>query len=342
MNSVLIKMIASQATEAETLVPLSLPLSRLIMVGDDKQLPSTIISNKAADAGLGTSLFDRLIGFNVHNDLLNVQYRMKPEILEFPNRAFYENQIQCAPHVKGNGYIKQWHTEKLFGPVVFVDVPDSQEKVDENKSKFNPVEASITVGVVAQFQTYLDQHSSIFALEEFSVGIITGYRAQVNAITELLIKNNFTCTTGDGKSYYKSKNLCIDVSTVDGFQGQERDVMLISTTRANKHGIIGFMSDKRRMNVALTRARFSLWVVGNEHTLSKDKIWGRFLSAHFKVDSSKEVSKFYNVGAVVEANLKSISNAQPIKVSAEDLWTLTFSSTAMHALQKMKKSDFKR
>lgn len=273
---------AAQLKECESTIPLQISgLRHAILVGDEMQLPALVKSKISEKAGFGRSLFERLVLLKHEYHLLNIQYRMHPSISSFPNKEFYENQISDAPNVKDRSYEKQFLQGSMYGPYSFVNVAYGKEEF-ENHSSRNMVE----VAVVSEVVTSLFKES-VSKKQKVSVGVISPYKAQVIAIQEKL-----------GKIYNtdEESDFSVKVCTVDGFQGGEEDVIIISTVRGNEKGLVGFLSKRQRANVSLTRARHCLWIFGESKTLVESgTVWKRV------VEDAKERGCFYNASA--EKNL---------------------------------------
>ncbi|CAK9878066.1 unnamed protein product [Sphagnum jensenii] len=245
---------ASQLAEAETCILTGMAgLKQLLLVGDHMQLPAVAISQMAKQCGYGRSLFDRLqASQHPCQHLLNVQYRMHPSISAFPNYQFYGGLVQDGANVLEASYGSSAYqvASNLFGTSAFLDVQHGYE-VRENKSWRNYAEVNLICVLIAR----LLQTCAANKIPHISVGVITPYSGQVESLkTGLKMLNSSTK---------------IEVNTVDGFQGNEKDVILFSAVRSNTKGQIGFLDDFRRLNVAITRGRKCVWVVGNSRTLSK-------------------------------------------------------------------------
>ncbi|KAL2892258.1 TPR and ankyrin repeat-containing protein 1 [Bienertia sinuspersici] len=255
---------AAQLKECESAIPLQLPgLQHAILFGDECQLPAMVQSNLSKDANFGRSLFQRLSLLGRPKHLLNVQYRMHPAISSFPNAEFYFQQISDAPSVRGKQYERQYLPGLMYGPYSFINISEGREEFDDDgRSRRNLVEAAVVAKVLHNLHKAW-RHST----QRLAIGVISPYAAQVVAIEEML-----------GRRYEKLKNFGVKVKTVDGFQGGEEDIVIISTVRSNTTGDVGFISSPQRTNVALTRARHCLWVLGNERTLLKsDSIWKKLV-----------------------------------------------------------------
>jgi hypothetical protein len=281
---------ASQAAEPSTLIPLQYHCKRLILVGDPKQLPATVLSQTAQKFGYGTSLFERLQAMHVPVHMLQTQYRMHPTISAFPNQHFYRGLLQDAdeiqrkwdPHTserKGSLYHNRMHQHpsKCFGPLTFFAADWGKESRESSEMSVKNTDEAIIIAeicdvLVKQFPEYCLGSGGVdggskdgsVAVRQNGLAVITPYALQVREIKAQLRK--------------RSLSKCVDVNTVDGFQGREKDIILFSCVRSNN---IGFLKDQRRMNVAITRARLALLVVGNSRTLSGNKDWSA-LMAHIK------------------------------------------------------------
>ncbi|KAK3426795.1 LOW QUALITY PROTEIN: hypothetical protein EUGRSUZ_F03155 [Eucalyptus grandis] len=276
---------AAQLKECESMIPLQLHgVRHAILVGDERQLPAMVESKLSSNAGFGRSLFERLGSLGHPRHLLNIQYRMHPAISHFPTSTFYNNQIQNGPNVTSKSYRKCHLPWPMFGPYSFINISIGREEGgDDGHSLRNTAEYElkqiITMSlymfgyicgctfyytVVEHGQAAVDCRSSCKSSgEDLSVGVISPYGAQVAAIQKKI-----------GKSYENIKGFRVKVRSVDGFQGGEEDIIIVSTVRSNPRGFIGFVSDTKRTNVTITRARYSLWILGNEGTLTGSKsIW---------------------------------------------------------------------
>ncbi|KAJ0765120.1 putative TPR and ankyrin repeat-containing protein [Helianthus annuus] len=251
---------AAQLKEAESTIPLQLPgMKHAILIGDEYQLPAMVSSNVCIESGFGRSLFARLssLGHSMH--LLNVQYRMHPSISFFPNCKFYQNRILDAENVMRKSYEKQYLSGPMFGPYSFINVVGGrEEKDDEDRSWRNMVEVAIVIKIVQNLYKACQDSG-----KKLTVGVVSPYVAQVVSIQEKL-----------AQKYKKFDGFSVKVKTIDGFQGGEEDIIILSTVRSNSHGSVGFLSSPQRTNVALTRARHCLWILGNERTLTNSEyVW---------------------------------------------------------------------
>ncbi|KAI3778694.1 hypothetical protein L2E82_08077 [Cichorium intybus] len=250
---------AAQMKESEAIIPLQIPgMRHAILIGDECQLPATVKSNVSRACGFGRSLFERLSSLGHSKHLLNVQYRMHPRISFFPNWKFYQNQILDAENVTCNSYGRQYLPGPMFGSYSFINIVGGREEGDDVGSKRNMVEVLVVIKIVQKL--YKEWN---WSKKKLSIGVVSPYAAQVVSIEEKL-----------RYKYEKCDGFSITVKSIDGFQGGEEDIIILSTVRSNSHGSVGFISSPQRTNVALTRARHCLWILGNERTLAcSDSIW---------------------------------------------------------------------
>lgn len=258
---------AAQALEAACWIPIR-RVARVVLAGDHCQLPPTVKNLAALKAGLGKTLMERIVDNKPDCvTLLRVQYRMREEIMRFSSDYFYGGRVETAPEVHHRSILD------FDDPFTFVDTAPlealdaeglfKEQFVGETYGRVNRGEAHLTLSVL---QDYLDKIGKQRILDErIDVGLISPYRAQVQYLRQLIRK----------REYFKPYRHLITVNTVDGFQGQERDVILISMVRSNDDGQIGFLRDLRRMNVAITRARMKLIVLGNAETLTRHPFYKR-------------------------------------------------------------------
>ena len=253
---------AAQALEAACWIPIR-RVSRVILAGDHCQLPPTVKSYEALKAGLGKTLMERIVENKPEVvTLLKMQYRMNEEIMRFSSDWFYGNQVESAPEVRFRSILDldipmTWIDTSQFDLPEDSDISFKETFVGESFGRINTAEAELTLLALEQ---YFEKIGKTRILDErLDVGVISPYRAQVQYLRRLL-KN---------KEFFKPFRHLISVNTVDGFQGQERDIILISLVRANDEGQIGFLRDLRRMNVAITRARMKLIILGDASTMTR-------------------------------------------------------------------------
>jgi ATP-dependent RNA/DNA helicase IGHMBP2 len=239
---------AGQAPEPACWIPV-IRAQRLVLAGDHQQLPPTIKSLEAAREGLSVTLFEKIIQRQQADTMLEIQYRMNEKIMEFSNQKFYKGQLKADDSVRTK-------TLDDTPAIEFVDTAGcsfNEETGPDRGSLINSGEADI----VLQHLRALQEQKVL--TEKHSIGIVSPYKAQVNLLE---IK-----TEEEASLRKMGKKLA--VNTIDGFQGQERDLIYISLVRSNDNGEIGFLSDLRRMNVAMTRARQKLVIVGDSATLAR-------------------------------------------------------------------------
>lgn len=252
---------AAQALEPASWIPI-LKSNRVIFAGDHCQLPPTIKSFEAAKAGLEVTLFEKAIQRNKADTMLQEQYRMHEDIMNFSSRLFYKDQLIA------NEMVKNWKVFLEDQTVEFIDTAGCGyfEEVDpETRSSFNKEEADLLFRHLTNYLMSLDAMEKSDDLT--SVGIISPYKAQVVNMQEQLA----------GMELDDAVSNKLAVNTIDSFQGQERDVIYISLVRSNENGEIGFLSDTRRINVALTRARKKLVVIGDSATIGQHPFYEKFL-----------------------------------------------------------------
>ena len=245
---------AAQALEAACWIAIR-KAGRVIFAGDHCQLPPTVKSLEAMRGGLGVTLMQRIVERKPEAvTLLRVQYRMNDAIMRFSSEWFYGGMLESDPTVKYRGLLD------LDTPIEWVDtaVLDSPEElVGETYGRVNKPEAQLTI---AQMKAYISRIGrERYLSERIDIGLISPYKAQVQYLRQMVRADSF----------FKPYRHTITINTVDGFQGQERDVIIISLVRSNDEGQIGFLSDLRRMNVAITRARMKLIIMGNADTLTR-------------------------------------------------------------------------
>jgi len=256
---------STQSAEPECMIPLVLGCKQVVLVGDHQQLGPVIMNKKAAKAGLNQSLFERLVILGCAPIRLQVQYRMHPCLSEFPSNMFYEGSLQ-------NGVTMQERLLKNVdfpwpvadSPMMFWSNLGNEEISASGTSYLNRTEATNVVKIVERFFKA--------GVQPASIGIITPYEGQRSYVVQSMQQ-----TGSFNKDVYKE----IEVASVDAFQGREKDFIVLSCVRSNDHQGIGFLSDPRRLNVALTRAKYGLVILGNPKVLSKHPLW-HYLLLHFK------------------------------------------------------------
>lgn len=265
---------AAQALEAACWIPMR-RVTRVVLAGDHCQLPPMVKSIAALKAGLGKSLMERIVEHKPDVvTLLKIQYRMNEKIMKFSSDWFYHGEVESAPLTRNRGILDldepiEWRDSKVDD-----EEGDSGESfVGESFGRINKAEAQLTLDTLEDYfkkigkQRILDEH--------IDVGVISPYRAQVQYLRRLIRK----------RESFKPYRHSISVNTVDGFQGQERDIILISLVRSNDQGQIGFLNDLRRMNVAITRARMKLIILGDKATLCRHPFYRKLNEA---IESTNE------------------------------------------------------
>ena len=255
---------AAQALEPACWIALR-RAARVVLAGDHCQLPPTVKSMAAMKGGLGRTLMERIVERKPETvTLLTVQYRMREEIMRFSSDYFYGGAVQTAPEAMHRGILD------LDRPITWIDtaqVEGREEFVGENFGRINRAEAELTLDTL---QGYYEKIGRSRALDEgIDVGVISPYRAQVQLLRRLLMKRDF----------FKPLRRLVSVGTVDGFQGQERDIIVVSLVRSNDGGEIGFLRDLRRMNVAITRARMKLIILGDTATMTRHPFYKKLYDA---------------------------------------------------------------
>ena len=255
---------AAQALEAACWIAIQ-RANRVVLAGDHCQLPPTVKCPEALKGGLDKTLMETIVaGKPQCVSLLTVQYRMSDPIMQFTNREFYGGLLQSAPEVKYRG-ILDWDTA-----IDWIDTPDETEyreqQADDGQSRQNPAEAALTLQRLKDYFQKIGTDRILY--EKLDVGIISPYRGQVTLLRRMLKQDAF----------WKPFRRLITINTVDGFQGQERDIIVISMVRSNDTGEVGFLRDLRRMNVAITRARMKVLLVGHRPTLSRHPFYRRLLN----------------------------------------------------------------
>lgn len=237
---------------------------RVILAGDHCQLPPTVKAPEALRAGLGHTLMQAIVKNKPETvSLLKLQYRMNDDIMRFSSEWFYGGMLQSAPEVKYRSILD------FDTPIEWINTEGmdcNEEFVGENYGRINKPEAELSIAQLKEYITKIGRER--FLGERIDVGLISPYKAQVQYLRRL-VRND---------AFFKPYRQAITINTVDGFQGQERDVILISLVRANEEGQIGFLNDLRRMNVAITRARMKLIILGDASTLTKHAFYKKLYS----------------------------------------------------------------
>lgn len=253
---------STQASEPETLIPITRGTKRVVLVGDHQQLGPVILNQQAANAGLKQSLFERLIFLNHKPIRLEVQYRMHPCLSEFPSNMFYDGSLQNGITEEDRIiYDSSFPWPIYHMPMMFWAVYGREEISMSGTSFLNRVEAMNVEKIVTKL--FRDGVTSD------QIGIITPYEGQRTYIHQYMSMNH---TLADKQQY-----LNIEILSIDAFQGREKDYIILSCVRANASQLIGFLRDPRRLNVALTRAKYGLIILGNPKSLNKNRLWNKLL-----------------------------------------------------------------
>lgn len=253
---------AGQASEVAALQPLAFGARQVVLVGDPQQLPATILSEAAKALEMERSLFERLQAQGCPVVVLTVQYRMHPEIRSFPSRHFYHNALEDAVSVTALPP-EPFHFHRLMGPYLMFDVSKGKEQRRKGGSLSNVAEAEMAAGLYVTLREFLVRLNAPMP----SIAVVTPYREQKN-----LLRDTFESVCGQGILNQ------VAVETIDSYQGRQVDVVILSCVRASGGSAgLGFVNDIRRMNVAITRARRSLWILGAVETLRNNKEWATLL-----------------------------------------------------------------
>ncbi|KAH9888708.1 SEN1 N terminal-domain-containing protein [Xylariomycetidae sp. FL2044] len=316
---------AAQCVELSALIPLKYGCSKCILVGDPKQLPPTVLSQSAARFGYDQSLFVRMQRNHPdHVHLLDTQYRMHPEISMFPSQEFYERLLLDGGNMAS---LRQqpWHQSGLLGPYRFFDVKGIQQAGQKGQSLVNFEELKVAMQL---YERFLADYPDVDLKNK--IGIITPYKAQLYALRE-----HFSRRYGD-----RIKDE-IEFNTTDAFQGRECEIIIFSCVRASSTGGIGFMTDIRRMNVGLTRAKSSLWILGDSRALVQGEFWNKLIVdaksrdrytggdvlSLLRKPGAKVPAGFYDQPSVVTALPSSLSISDGVASTRDGLAARTCSST---------------
>ncbi|CAM9395456.1 unnamed protein product, partial [Sphacelaria rigidula] len=249
--------------EAECLIPIVMGAKQLVLVGDHCQLGPVVLCKKSSKAGLTQSLFERLVLLGIRPVRLQVQYRMHPCLSEWPSNMFYEGTLQNGV-AEGERMMEQvdfpWPVPSK--PMFFLTAPGVEEISSSGTSYLNRTEATAVEKCVTRFLQK--------GVTPDQIGVVTPYEGQRSYLVKHLQR------TGSLRSTLYAE---IEVASVDSFQGREKDIILLTCVRrSNEHQGIGFLSDPRRLNVALTRARFGCIIIGNPRILAKNPLWNALVN----------------------------------------------------------------
>ncbi|CAL5379006.1 unnamed protein product [Camellia sinensis] len=320
---------AAQMKECESIIPLQLPgIRHVILIGDECQLPAMVRSKVSEEAGFGRSLFERLTLMGHSKHLLNIQYRMHPSICSFPNSKFYQSQIMDAPNVKSCR--KCYLPGPMFGHFSFINISCGKEVRDAQGSWMNMVEVAVVLKILQ-----LLHKACKASKQKVSVGVVTPYSAQIAELNQKI-----------GKKYENHDSFTVKVKTIDGFQGGEEDVIIISTVRCDRS--IEFISSPQRTNVALTRARHCLWILGNERALSRSKsVWEELIcdakarECYFSADENKDIKKVVLEVMKELDQLDDLLNGDSMLFKNKK-WKVLFSDNFRKSFAKLKSLEMKK
>ncbi|KAF5466228.1 hypothetical protein F2P56_016175 [Juglans regia] len=320
---------AAQLKECESTIPLQLPgLRQVVLIGDERQLPAMVQSKVAENAEFGRSLFQRLVLLGHRRNLLNVQHRMHPSISQFPNREFYDSKILDGDNVKGKSHERRFLQGKMYGSYSFINVAHGKEEFDNSQSQKNMVEAAVVYEIVSRLV-------KVNKKNKVNVGIISPYKAQVDTISKMVNK----------LSRGSSSNFSISVRSVDGFQGGEEDVIIISTVRSNVNGAVGFLSNCQRANVALTRARHCLWIVGNGATLNNSgTVWTELVidakkrGCFYNADEDQSLAVAIRAALVKQGQMGSLLKNDSF-LFRKTIWKVSFSNDFVESMSRFKNAE---
>ncbi|KAI3888823.1 hypothetical protein MKW92_003166, partial [Papaver armeniacum] len=319
---------ATQVKECELAILLQLEgIKHAIVFGDEWQLPAMLHSKVSEKAGLGRSLYERLRSLGHSKHLLDMQYRMHPKISSFPNAKFYQNQILDAPNVIFENYQRHYLPGPMFGPYSFISICDGREELDSVvESRKNMVEVAVIMKIVQDLSK-----AWAGSRRKLTIGIISPYASQVAAIQEKI-----------GRKYEKLKNFALRVMPVEGFQGGEEDIIIISTVRSDSGGSIGSLSNPKHCNVALTRARHCLWIMGNDKTLSNSgSCWEMLVrdakdrNCFFYANEDKELAKVLLEAKKELGQLDDLLNGDSVLFKSAR-WKVLFSDNFRRSFGKLK------
>lgn len=317
----------AQALECEVLIPVCDETHRLILVGDPQQLPSTVISPLAQEMNFNVSMMERLMkNGKTEHYLLDTQYRMHPMISSWPNRMFYEGHLKDSPKNTHEEYLRSWHKYAHLGPISFINVLGTEQM--EHQSHYNAEEVTAVLPIVNQ----LLKNGVTNARK---IAIITFYRKQVEKLCDAV------------QQLHPQWSELMKISTVDSFQGSEQDVVIVSCVRANASGFVGFLQDMRRVNVAFTRAKFSLIIIGNSETLKKDQKFALLLEELQQLDRVFEHSKLNHSRPAMKASQFAANKAvtmvrQPQTAHHGKIGTVTPQIAAISAKQQKYEQSFNK
>eukprot|EP01041_Mallomonas_annulata_P008009 gene8009-16395_t len=318
---------ATQLVEAQTSVLFRESLQCLVLVGDNKQLPATTMSTHPLAEGYKRSLFDRLIDNNYPSYLLNIQYRMHPDISRWPRVQFYEGKIKDGDNVKSADYCKPWH--HTIPPFSIYDIASGKEETDAVGSKFNKKEELAVRKLLSHIRKTVgdidkDTDKEKAKTKVMSIGIISPYQAQVKLLKPL--------TT--------VKDIHVIVKSIEDFQGQYCDIVIFTAVTTNAGDTSGFLSDTRRLNVALTRARYALIVLCNGKSLESNSTWRDMIEYAKTSGQYMNESNSTIIQSINKNNNKIFENFSELKSLFENsLWKIQFNNDFFVSIRKQDKSS---
>ncbi|KNE71919.1 hypothetical protein AMAG_16343 [Allomyces macrogynus ATCC 38327] len=315
---------AAQLVEGDTSLLLQLPkLRRMVLVGDDRQLPSVVTSDVAKQGKYDRSTLERLKAIGYPTVFLDTQYRMHPRISAFPQQQFYAGMLKDhVDYTKLGRFDRSWHgMGEHLAPYLFIDVEGTESLGPVSLSYSNPIEAEYIKKMLMSVAATLPGGTRV------EVGVIAPYTDQCKLLQTVLAKvpgTRVVETNARHNMLVIKGKLVVSINSIDGFQGQERDIIIFSCVRSNSKGNIGFLGDPRRLNVAITRAKYSCWIVGHAETLLKREVWKRLIMDAHSRDLLLDASRlpFYNevqavvVAAKVEKLIESATGAVAARPSA--------------------------
>lgn len=305
---------ATQAVEPEALIPIVHGARQLVLIGDHRQLGPVILSKRAAKAGLTQSLFERLISLGLRPIRLQVQYRMHPCLSEFPSNAFYDGSLQNGVTI-GERMRRSldfpWPNPE--SPMLFLCCAALEEISASGTSYLNRMEATQCEKIVTRFL-----RGGILPSQ---IGVITPYDGQ-----RAFIQQHMQMAGPLRKDLY----LEVEVASVDAFQGREKDYIILSCVRSNDHQGIGFLSDARRLNVALTRAKYGMVILGNPRVLARHNLWYHLIQ-HFK---DKGVLMEGSLAAMRPSVIQLLKPREPLCATKQPIGPVTTNPLTMDSLQR--------
>ncbi|KAK3258074.1 hypothetical protein CYMTET_32865 [Cymbomonas tetramitiformis] len=281
---------AAQAIEPSTMVPLCHGCRQVFLVGDPLQLPATVLSRRAKDLGYDNSMFKRFQDAKYPVHVLTVQYRMHPQIRSFPSDMFYEGSLEDGPSILTDT-TRKWHEHRVFGPFTWINIRGFETNPEGSHSKINRDEADAILLIIKCLHEMYPE-----LREPGKMAVISPYKEQVKLVQEMV-----------NEELDEADALGIDINTIDGFQGREKEVAIFSCVRADPKKGIGFVGDQRRMNVGLTRGRASMIVVGHSTALKSNWYW------YSLVRQAKTSKAMFTLKKPYDQSLARLTSGQPVE-----------------------------